>query len=247
MRNRYIQLGWGLLLTGAALTPTSHLLLRSIPITALGFSLVIIGAICLVLGRTIPKIPPEVSKLLMETGLENLGSLLEELGIRSKGIYLPSSLAAGKPRAIIPLYSKLDLPEIRGALPQRLIEPWGRSTEDVGILVTTTGSNIMEMLEVKPRPNGEEIAAALTTLLVGTLSVASGVGVDLDDARAAVGVSHPYLEYKNSWLQQTLGSPIASIVSSIVAEALGRPVIIKGEESKRGEKLIELEFLNVVH
>ena len=244
MRNLYSQLGWGLLLAGAALIPTSHLLLRSVPITALGISSVILGAICLVLSRTLPKIPPEVSRLLMETGLENLSSLLEELGIKSKGIYLPSWLTAGKPRAVIPLHSNPKLPQISVALPQRLIVPYGRNPEDVGILVTTTGSNIIDMLEIKPGPNNDEIAAALTTLLVGTLDVADGVGVILDGEGATVKVSHPRLDYHNSWLQLTLGSPIASIVASVVAEALGKPVIIKGEKSERRETLTELEIVN---
>jgi len=36
MKNPYGQLGWGLLLAGAALIPTSQLLLHSVPITTLG-------------------------------------------------------------------------------------------------------------------------------------------------------------------------------------------------------------------
>jgi len=31
----------------------------------------------------------------METGLENLNSLLEELGLKSRGMYLPSSITGG--------------------------------------------------------------------------------------------------------------------------------------------------------
>ena len=243
MRNPYSQLGWGLLLTGIALIPTSHLLLRSIPITALGISLVILGAICLALGRTRPRIPPEVSKLLMETGLENLGSLLEELGIKSKGVYLPSSLTTGKPRALIPLHNNPQFPKIAEPLPQRLIVSCGSNPEDVGILVTTIGSNIIDMLEIKPGPDSDEIATALTTILVGTLDIADSIKVSLDDRTAMVSIFHPRLEYKNSWLEQTLGSPIASIVASVLTEALGKPVMVKGEQSKRGENLIELEIL----
>ena len=243
MRNLYSQLGLGLLLAGAAIIPTSQLLLRAISITALGISLVILGIVCLVLGRTIPKIPPEVSRLLMETGLENLGSLIEELGLKSKGIYLPSLITAGKPRVVIPLHSNSDTPEIREALPKRLIVPCGSNPDDVGILVTTPGSNIIDMLETKPGPSSDEISAALTTILVGTLDIADGVSISLSDESAMVKISHPRLEYKNSWLQHALGSPIASIVASLVAEGLSKSVIVKREESAQAENLIELEIL----
>lgn len=108
MRNRYSELGLGLLLAGAGLIPTSYLLLHSIPIIALGISLVILGAVCLVLGKTRPKIPPELSSLLMETGVENLNSLLEELGLKSKGIYLPSSLTEESHESLFPYTAALD-------------------------------------------------------------------------------------------------------------------------------------------
>jgi len=95
MRNQYRELGLGLFLAVIGLIPTAYLLLHSIPLIALGISLVILGAVCLALGRSRPKISPEVSSLLMETGLENLNSLLEELGLKSRGMYLPSSITGG--------------------------------------------------------------------------------------------------------------------------------------------------------
>jgi len=245
MRNQYSELGLALLLAGAGLIPTSYLLLHSIPIIALGISLVILGATALVLGKTRPKVPPEVSSLLMETGLENIGSLLEELGLKSKGVYLPSSLTGGKPRAVIPLHSNPQFPKITEPLAQRLIVSCGRDPEDMGIMVTTAGSNIINMLETKPGPSSEEMAGALTTILVGTLDVATGVKVSLDDKKATVKVLHPHLEKdRNSWAVQSLGSPIASIAASLLAEALSKPVVVKKEEQHRGENFIELEILN---
>jgi len=70
MSNQYRELGLGLFLAGIGLIPTAYLLLHSIPLIALGISLVILGAVCLALGKSRPKISPEVSSLLMETGLE---------------------------------------------------------------------------------------------------------------------------------------------------------------------------------
>lgn len=112
MNRQYRYLGLGLLAVGLGLVPTAFLLLNSIPIIALGIAVIILGAVCLALARTRPKISPEVSSLLMKTGVENIGSLLEELGLKSRGMYLPSSLAGGKPRAIIPLHNNPHFPEI---------------------------------------------------------------------------------------------------------------------------------------
>ncbi|MCK4222004.1 MAG: hypothetical protein KAX25_03960 [Dehalococcoidia bacterium] len=245
MKNRYSELGLGLLLAGTCLSPTAYLLLRSIPLIALGIALVILGAICLALGRTRPRIPPELSSLLMETGLENLNSLLEELGLKAKGIYLPSSLTGGKPRAIIPLHSNPHYPDMRQPVEQRLIVSCGPDPDDVGIMVTTPGSSVVCTLETKPGPSSDEVAAALSTALLGTFDLASGVKVSLADEQALVTVSRPRLaEDRNSWATRSLGSPTASIVASVLAEALDRPVVVQSEKLTRRENVIELEVLH---
>lgn len=245
INNRYSLLGWGLLLAGIGLLPTSYLLLQSIPIVALGISLITIGIICLTLGKTRPKISPELSNLLMDTGVENLGFLLEELGLKARAMYLPSSLCGGKPRAIIPLRHNPHYPIIRKPLQQRLIVSFGEDPEDIGILVTTAGSNILDTLEKKPGASPEEIAIALNTLLVGTLDIAGRVKVSMGDNRAIVRISHPRLsEISNSRAEQSLGSPAASIAASIVAEALEKPVVIESETSKHQENIITLEILS---
>lgn len=65
--NIYTRLG--LVLSGVGLSPVSFLLLHSTPLTALGISLLILGAACFVLGRASPYVSPEMSALLIGTGL----------------------------------------------------------------------------------------------------------------------------------------------------------------------------------
>ncbi|MEA3253661.1 MAG: hypothetical protein U9Q17_01790 [Chloroflexota bacterium] len=244
VRNRYSQLGLGLLLAGLGLIPTAYSLLRSVPLIALGLSLLILGATCLVLGKTRPRISPEVSNLLMETSLENLGALLEELGLKSKGIYLPSVLAGGKPRAVIPLRSNPHPPDISHPLPNRLIVSCGLDPDDMGIMVTTPGSEIISMLQSKPGPSPDEIASALTSVLMGTLDLASSVNISLDNQTATIRVGHPNIRNKrNSWAERSLGSPIASIAASVLAEALETPVIVDSERLRPKEDIVELKTL----
>ena len=78
-KNSYILLGLGLILVGLWLAPVAHLLLDSTPLSALGVCLIILGAVCFVLGRTRPKISPEVSAILLETGLENISTIAEQI------------------------------------------------------------------------------------------------------------------------------------------------------------------------
>ena len=98
--NVYSYLAIVLLISGAAFAPISYLLLDSIPLTALAGSMLILGAVCLSLARSIPKVSPETGRMFLETGMENIAALVEELGLRSKAVYLPSSLASdGRPQA----------------------------------------------------------------------------------------------------------------------------------------------------
>ena len=242
-RNWYRLLGLGLTLGGVGLAPVSYFLLRSVPLVALGVSIVILGAVCLALGRAYPKIPPGMSLILMEAGLENIAAMLEELGLRSRAVYLPSSLAGGKPQALMPLGSSDTPPKVSSALPRRLIVKYGTAADDMGLLVAAPGSAAIGMLDSKPGPTPGEIEAALVSLLVGKIDAAGSVSVFKSDEKITVQVSDPRLEYRNTRLHQCLGSPLASIVASIASEALNRPLIIASEHNGRHKSVIELEVV----
>ncbi len=242
--NPYNLLGLGLTLTGVVFAIVSYLILDSTPLTALGMSMVILGAISLTLGRTMPKISPEVSAVLLETGLENTAAIVEELGLRSKAIYLPSSLTGGRPQALIPLHSNPRPVRITEALPRRLIVRHGPDPEDIGILVTTPGSAILSMLGSKPGPSAEELDGAITSVLVGMLDVADGARVNMAEGTVTIVVMSPRLEYRNIWFYQSLGSPLASIAASLACEALDKPLIIEREVHDKGQCVIELRVLD---
>ena len=109
-KNPYTWAGLGLLVAGSLVSLSSYFILLLTWLTALGISMLILSFILFALGRTIPKLPPEVSALLLETGIDNIATIVEELGIRTKAIYLPSSLTSGRPQALIPLHSNPSLP-----------------------------------------------------------------------------------------------------------------------------------------
>jgi len=244
MSNAYRILGLGLCLAGTIFAPISYFVIASVPLTAVGISAIIIGFTCVTLANTRPYISPEACEVMLKTGMENTAALLEELGLRNKAVYLPSTMRDGHPQALIPLVEDGDIKQIKGKLPGRLIVRHGVNPDDMAIAVTTPGSMNIDMLETKPGPAAEEIEAAATYILTGLLDIANSVTVNLSDGQVNVKISGSRLHYEDVWYYRCLGSPIASIVATISSEALGKPVRIGEESFNKGKSSIVLEVLS---
>ena len=168
---------------------------------------------------------------------------MEELGLKSKAIYLPSSMTSGKPQALIPIHSNPHPPKLGNiVLPKRLIVKHGSNPEDMGLLVTTPGSAVAGMVTTKSDASEGDLEAALTLVLVSTISLADGAKAAMDEEKIRVEISNPRLEYKKMWVYESLGSPIASIVASVVAEVLDKPVTVDNEQYSRGKCVVELKL-----
>jgi len=243
IKNSYALLGLGLLLAGMLLAVLANFVLVSVPLTALGISALIIGGVSLALARGQPKIPAEASAILLESGVENIAAIVEELGLKSKAIYLPSSKTSGKPQALMALHTNPHPPRIEKALPRRLIVKLGDKAEDMGILLTTPGSGITGSVTAKPDASSGDLEAAISSVLVGTLELVDSVRVTTDNERVIAEVSNPRLERKNMQVYEWLGSPLASMVASIVAEVLDKSVSVTKEEYGKGKQVIELKLV----
>jgi len=244
MSNPYRVLGLGLCLAGTIFAPISYFIIGSVPLTAVGMSAIIIGFTCIALANARPYISPEACEVILKTGMENTAALLEELGIRNKAVYLPSSMRDGHPQALIPLGEDRDIQRVKGKIPGRLIVRYGVNPDDMAIAVTTPGSINIDMLETKPGPTSGEIETAVTYILTGLLDIANSVTVNLSDAQVNVEISGPRLHYEDIWYYRCLGSPIASIVAAISSEALEKPIRIKEEDYSKGKSRIILEVLS---
>jgi hypothetical protein len=244
MSNPYRVLGLGLCLAGTIFAPISYFIIGSVPLTAVGISAIIIGFTCIALANARPYISPEACEVILKTGMENTAALLEELGIRNKAVYLPSSMRDGHPQALIPLGEDRDIQRVKGKIPGRLIVRYGVNPDDMAIAVTTPGSINIDMLETKPGPTSGEIETAVTYILTGLLDIANSVTVNLSDTQVNVEINGPRLHYEDIWYYRCLGSPIASIVAAISSEALEKPIRIKEEDYSKGKSRIILEVLS---
>jgi hypothetical protein len=238
LRNPYLLLGVGLLLAGIPFALVAYFLLDSVQLTALGLAMAILGAVSFALGQALPAISPEVALVLLEAGWKNIASLVEELGIRTQAIYLPSLLSGGSPQAIIPLQVNPSLHGISRNLPRRLIVKYGPGAEDMGILVSTPGSVAIRLGDGKLGPQ-----AALSAALVGALDVADSITVEAEEKSVRVRIARPRLDSNGGLVVETLGTYLASIVACFVAEALNQPVRITDEHEEGKEHVVELEVL----
>jgi len=242
-KNVYTWTGLALLITGLLISISSHVILSITWLTALGVAMLILSLILLALGSTMTRLSPEFSALLLETSIDNIDAMIEELGVRSKGIYLPSSLTSGRPQALIPLHNNpTSFPQTK-AFSQRLIVRYGTTPDEIGLLFTTPGAVAISLLETIPGPTATEMESALTSLLTGILGIAGSAKIFCNGNHIRAEIRNPIIENKNNWSHQCLGGPLASIVAAVTAEAWNRPVTIKQEELNQKQCSVDLEVL----
>ena len=176
----------------------------------------------------------------METGSDNIAAIIEELGINSRPVYLPSALSGGKSRALIPLHSGSPLPEIKTSLPQRLIVRYGTEPDDVGLLMTTAGTAASSMLDGSTGTSEGELETALNALIRGRLGAADRVRVTGTGPAVTVEVYGSHIENNGTRPLRSLDSSLASVIASVVAEAFEKAVIVTGEQRHGRKRTIEL-------
>ncbi|MGD6805663.1 MAG: hypothetical protein ACQCN4_01735 [Candidatus Bathyarchaeia archaeon] len=226
---------------GATLTTLAYALLQSTPLTALGISTILIATVAFAVERGQPKIPTQASAILLQTGVENTAALVEEIGLKSKAIYLPASITGDKPKALIPLEPVSSIR--KKVLPKRLIVKYGAKPNEIGLLLITPGSTVGEIFEANPECSAGDIESAISQVLVGMIGLANGVKVHMDNGRVLVEISNPRLENKKMWIYENVGTPIASIAASIAAQILNQPVTVAQETCAKDKNIVELQIL----
>ncbi|UCC16701.1 MAG: hypothetical protein JSU58_10110, partial [Dehalococcoidales bacterium] len=229
MKNRFTILAIGLCIAGVVFTPVSYFVIDSIPLTAIGISVIIVGITCVILDYANTLLSPKFYQLILNTGLENTATLLEGLGLSDKAVYLPSSMGDGYQQALIPLGGGVDMNLVKELIPNRMIVQYGKNPEDRAISVITPGSINIDRIETIPGPTAGEIETTINYILSEVLEIADSASVILVDDKVYVAVSNPKLVFENIYYYRCMGSPIASIIAAISSEALGRPVLISEE------------------
>ncbi len=229
MNNRFKLLGILLTTSGIIYSPVAYLVLNSTPLSAIGLSAVVIGLVCLSLAGADRPLSTEYCRLMLITGYVNTTALIEEIGATGRAVYIPSTLAIGKPRTIVPLIETNAVVDFQDRIPNRLIVRYGSNPEDMAISVLSPGSSAIDQLESRPGPTEIGITSALTYLLVGLFDVAQAVNVTLNSTRVEVNIvgidPATYMELPTC----SFGSPLASVAAAVTAEGLGKCIRILEE------------------
>ena len=243
-QGHYGLLGAGFLVSGIAMVLVTLIVLGSGPGAITGTALIVLGLVMLSVGRAEGRMSAAMAHLLSSSGYQNIERMVEELGLSGRAIYLPTTLSHIGARALIPLdVARGTIPA--GAVDDRFIARYGQQPSDVGLLVVTPGSAVLELLSspVGEFPEGFEVT--LSTLATGALEVARGVVVHHSNGKVSVtyaGVREGRAP-ADSPMYRTVGSPLASVAATLLAESCEAPVVVVSE-SRDGEGYsVELEVL----
>lgn len=242
VKDPYRTLGIGLIAAGVVFAPVSYFIISSMALTATGVIAVMVGFTCMALASARPYLSPEAARVLLEAGMENVSSLLEELALQNRAVYVPSSMRNGRPQALVPLTDGTF--SLNGRLAGRMVVRYGSRPEEVAIAVATPGGVSLRLVRGMLGPEDNQIEAALSYLMVGILDLGSSVSVVRQDGLLTVTVNGARLHWENVWYYRVLGSPLASMAATVVCESLGKPVRIREERLDGNRATVALEVLS---
>ncbi|MFZ7134502.1 MAG: hypothetical protein ACOWWR_19325 [Eubacteriales bacterium] len=244
MANTYKIIGIVLMVIGFFIAPYSYLVLDSMPITAVGFSTLILGFTSLVLANSRPVISAEAFQIFVKTGVENITAIIKELDLKNKAVYITRNMSNGSSKALIPLHDKNDVEKIKKLLPAQIMLRYMPGKDNMAIAVTTPGNISLDMLSGKPGSTPDEIKTAIKYILNRVMGIADVIRVNQIDSHIVVEINGPNIINERDLYYQCLGSPIASIAAAVCSESLNKPVRIYEEINYRTKSKIVMEILS---
>lgn len=192
--------------------------------------LVALSAAMLMMGLTLLAVSVEYEpnvepyRVLSRQLLMNLKLLVEGLDLDNvKPIYLPSSISGNPPLALLPVTSDADKLNLRRKLPKNLIVRYGVGSNDIGLMIATAGSSVIEGEVIERVSDAPGIEGVLSRIMVNRLKIASSVKVVEADGGFRVHISSPILR---KVFVKPFGTVYAQIVGHVCAEALDKPTIV---------------------
>ncbi|MCS7104629.1 MAG: hypothetical protein NZ954_03585 [Thermofilaceae archaeon] len=196
---------------GAVLAVYSYWILSSIPFTALGIGMMIVAASIFTTYREAPY--SDAVAAILEAYTENLARILEEFNAPSKVTYVKGN------KVVIPLTNPP--PKLEEVAYDRLISG---SRGNYALILATP------KLDLEPG----DPEAVLTHVLVDSLGLCDNVRVVTTGDQIIVELVKPREPKSSARFSEVLGPVAAHVASSLLAEALDKPLRL--EEWKREGK-----------
>ncbi|MFP4171250.1 MAG: hypothetical protein ACLFUV_09600 [Methanomassiliicoccales archaeon] len=229
---------------GASLLAISALLFLLTDQLAAGMGAAFIGVLVIVLmhERTVEE---EVAVAAMESGVQTIDHLLNDLEVRGKGVIVPPSRNLTESRVYVPAGELRRLPDLYDEM--GVVSTGG----EAGISLKPPGAPLLD--EAKRRMEGdlegsglEGARECMNHLSVG-MELASGYELDREEGIWLNITLGKYAEscgrLREGGICEKTGCPVCSAFLTALAEALSRPIRIVEVEWKNGTVKYSLEEL----
>jgi hypothetical protein len=216
---------------GAVVAGLGYIGARNVPIAAFGFSLLVFGALILLL---LPEpVPKDAYRALFEDSIRNIELILEESQLKEKAYFVP---VGNEVRAVIPISKKerpIDLTqnssgsslvETLTKAPVRFIESFGDAR---ALVLVPPGSKIVADSKTS---NLKGIELALRRALVSFSELATSLDeAEEENGMVKIQIRNTKLNVDLPYFRECLGSPVSCIASCVVSSVKGLPVQIVEE------------------
>lgn len=212
-------------IVGAAVAAYSYFVALSVPLTALGVGMLVVGASIAITPAK--PVPGRAIKMLLESSVANTEALLEEVGATGKAFYVP---VKGGVYAYVPLESASSSP------PRPTEAPKGLVTEHGGVRYLVLMPPLPRLGEASNLEEAVTEVLVDLTELCDSVKVARGEGlvVELKNPRARVGAGR---------FRSVMGSLEACAVATVVASVLNRVVVVEAEADHGNRRIVKLKVL----
>jgi hypothetical protein len=251
-----MRLGIAFVLFGLSLSTVSVLIQANL-FAGLGLASFLIGLL-LIYIPTEKTVSPQMVSASCLSSLVNLNSLLEELGVDSKAVYLPTKEESHQPRAFLPLIRNPDSSSmfLKSLENSGLFVVNGQDPHQSGLLLIPPGSSLATLMEQESgidfyNVRLDELENGLRTGMVEALEIAEDVRVIFMSRSVRVEVG-PLISEELCQMQSKVarslcsqvGCPLCSAIICAVTKAAKRPVSVVKISPLRGRRIsIELELL----
>jgi len=217
---------------------------QSIPITAFGFAILVIGALILLI---VPEsVPQDAYKALLKDSITNIEILLEESQLRERAFFMRLDEGAREQneiRAFIPFpvvkvrgeevtssaesllsTSEVLLQESLSSSPRRFVVKFGSSK---ALCLVPPGNEIVKVAKIQ---RGDDLEESIRTALVGSTDLANSVLVIEEGKEIKIQINGPKLSSESPFFSECLGTPVSCVASCVAAAVRGAPVRIIDEK-----------------
>jgi hypothetical protein len=223
---RYEVAGLSLLTAGIFLSLIFYLVLGSVPFTAMGLALVIVGATVALLPEEV--VPRRAVKSMLRGATYGIEAMLEEFNASGKAVYAPPR--DGLVAAYVPLTSGTATSSA-GDSPKRMITMFGGRP---ALMVYPPGADVVRAAQLGDEAKLEE---SLQLVLADTAELCSSLRATVTGETVAMEMWNPKVKTEAPRYVSSLGSLQASLAACVIATVMKKNVVVT-EERPVGKKVL---------